>query len=179
MQFTENLENLKTTSRKDTVVRFLKNNFRVDVDFIVLKKSGQFGRNKQDYFLTIESFQLLQNSYNLRQIDLGKNSMTHPILLTCETATINFLYEMFSDFNLKKQYIVCNYFIDLYFVDLKIAVECYESHHQYTSTYDKIREEIIKKNLNCIIYIYYPNDKNFKLSTVAKEIMQLVYKNKE
>ena len=74
------------------------------------------------------------------------------------SVTFIVISEIFKDFNYKKQYNVNKYFIDLYFIDYKIAVECDEEHHNIKN--DKIREDIIKKELNemDLYYIYISND---------------------
>lgn len=46
--------------------------------------------------------------------------------------------------------------IDLYFIDLKIAIECDELHHKSKQNkfFDKIREETITNKLKCEFYNY-------------------------
>jgi hypothetical protein len=163
-------------SRKDHVVRYIKKHFIENENYIIVypnktqQINGGGGKNRQDYKLTSESFDLLKNSYNIRQIELSKNSITHPILIFIETATIGFISEIFKDFNYKKQYKVNKYFIDLYFIDYKIAVECDEDHHNIKN--DKIREDIIKKELNCSFIRYTPNIDN--MPKVINKIMKLL-----
>jgi very-short-patch-repair endonuclease len=165
-------------SRKDSVVCYIKKHFVENENYIIIypnkakQINGGSGKNRQDYKLTSESFDLLKNSYKLRQIELSKKNITHPILIYIETATIGFISEIFKDFNIKKQYRVNKYLIDLYFIDYKIAVECDEEHHKSNIKNDKEREEIIKKELNCCFIRFTPNKDN--LTLIINTIMNLV-----
>ncbi len=104
--------------------------------------------------------------------------MTHPILISCETATIGFIYDVFKNYNIKKQYKCDNYFIDLYFIDFKIAIECDELHHKSKQNkfFDKIREETITNKLKCEFYRYSPDTQDFKLSTVIRDLLTIISK---
>jgi hypothetical protein len=165
-------------SRKDRVICYIKKHFIENENYIIIypnktkQINGGSGKNRQDYKLTPESFELLKNSYKLRQIELSKKNITHPILIYIETATIGFISEIFKDFNIKKQYRVDKYLIDLYFIDYKIAVECDEEHHKSNIKNDKEREEIIKKELNCCFIRFTPNKDN--LTIIIHTIMNLV-----
>jgi len=163
-------------SRKDKVICYIKKHFIENENYIIIYPNKQInggsGKNKKDYKMTSESFDLLKNSYKLRQIELSKKNITHPILIYIETATIGFISEIFKDFNIKKQYRVNKYLIDLYFIDYKIAVECDEDHHKSNIKNDKEREEIIKKELNCCFIRFTPNKDN--LTLIINTIMNLV-----
>lgn len=119
---------------------------------------------------------LLINSYNLRQSNLFKKSLTHPVIISIEKATISFICDVFKDLKTEKQYRVNNYFIDLYFVDYKIAIECDEDHHldKTNIKLDVIRQNCIEDKLNCTFYRYKRNDDNFTLSKVIRELMILI-----
>jgi very-short-patch-repair endonuclease len=163
-------------SRKDSVVCYIKKHFIENENYVITYPNKNIningGQNKKDYKMTSESFDLLKNSYKLRQIELSKKNITHPILIYIETATIGFISEIFKDFNIKKQYRVDKYLIDLYFIDYKIAVECDEDHHKHNIKKDKEREEIIKKQLNCSFIRYTPNIDNIQI--VINKIMNLI-----
>ncbi len=74
MDFTENLKNIITTSVKENLTRYLKQHFKERIDYIIIKPSIKHinGRPNIDYFLTKNAFELIQNSFKMRQIDLGK-----------------------------------------------------------------------------------------------------------
>lgn len=168
-------------SRKDKVIQYVKKHFIEDRDYKIILPNANIkvngGQNKKDYYLSDEAIELLKNSYKLRQIDLGKKNITHPILISIETATISFIYDVYyKDNNIRKQYNVKNkYFIDLYFIDKKIAIECDEDFHKHTKIYDNDRENFIKKELNCTFYRYNPSEK--KLSNIIYELNKLLFTN--
>ena len=73
---------------------------------------------------------------------------------------------------MKKLYKVDQYRIDLYFEEKKIVIECDEEHHDNINNIilDKIREENIKKELNCKFIRYKPFDENFNIFKLLNEI---------
>lgn len=170
---------ITTNSRKSDITRYIRKHFILDKDYKInfpnKNKKGGAGRNKQDYILTEDAFNLLKNSYKLRQIDLGKKNITHPILIYIETATIGFIYDVYSnDFKIEKQYNVKNkFFIDLYFIDKKLAIECDEEHHLFNKENDIKRENFIKEELNCSFYRYNPS--KIKVSNIISELNKLLF----
>jgi hypothetical protein len=164
-------------TRKDHIIRYIQKHFKLNENYIINKncqnQNKKVGRPQIDYILTEETFNLIKNSYKLRQIELGKKSFTHPILISIETATIGFIFDVFKNYKIEKQYIVDNYRIDLYFVDLKLAIECDEDWHRFTKTEDKIRQEHIENKLNCKFYRYNPCENDFKLANVIADLIEL------
>jgi len=65
-----------------------------------------------------------------------------------ETQILNNLEKCFN-YTIKRQYKVDGYFIDGYCASLNLAIEIDEKHHINNYHKDKIREENIKKELNC------------------------------
>jgi very-short-patch-repair endonuclease len=94
-----------------------------------------------------------------------------------ENQTIGFIENSFKDiFNMKRQFIIGKYRVDLYFIDYKIVVECDEFNHTDRDLIkETIREEYILSLGNEIIR-YNPNDKNFDLSNVLREINTNIFK---
>lgn len=79
---------------------------------------------------------------------------------------------------MKRQYMIGKYKIDLYFIDYKLAIECDEFNHKDRDiSKELIREEYIKSQGNKIIR-YNPNEKDFDLSNVLKEINKILFFNK-
>jgi hypothetical protein len=71
--YTHNLEELLIylSSRKGEITKHLQKNYKENIHYIIennnhknIKKNG--GQNKIDYLLTEEAFELIKNSYNLR-----------------------------------------------------------------------------------------------------------------
>jgi very-short-patch-repair endonuclease len=168
-------------TRKDPIIRYIKKNFNENIDYIkyhpnlLINTKGGSGKNKIDYKMTKCAFLLLENSYKLRQFDLGKKSLTHPIIPPVETASISFICNVFKDYKIKKQFNVENkYFIDLYFIDYKLAIECDEDFHKFNIKEDLIRQTYIEKFLDCKFYRFLPS--KITLSEIIYNIMKLVTK---
>lgn len=101
--------------------------------------------------------------------------MTHPIIPPIETACVSFICETFKHFKFKKQYKVLKgkYFIDLYFIDEKVAIEIDEGYHKYQKDKDIERQHIIEKELGCVFYRI--DTKNINLSTVINDLINIFY----
>ena len=183
LQFSKNLEELLEfiTSPKNIIARYLKNNFKENIHFIVIrpnlnKKHG--GHNKIDYLLTEKSFELVKNSFNLKNRYLTKiteNCCHVNLLMSLENQTIGFIENSFKDIlKTKRQKIFGEYRVDLYFYDFNLIIECDENDHKDRNIdYEKKREEILLLKGNSIIR-YDPNHKNFDLSFVLREINKFV-----
>jgi very-short-patch-repair endonuclease len=76
-----------------------------------------------------------------------------------------------NDTKIINQYVIDNYFIDMYLPDYKLAIECDEfNHSKYDTEKDKEREEYIKNKLGCQIIRFNPDNKNFCVYTLIKDI---------
>ena len=69
------------------------------------------------------------------------------------------------------QYNVDGYRIDIYFPEIKLAIECDEfGHRNYQQDEEKIREEHIRNKLNCTFIRFNPDDTNFDIIGVISQI---------
>jgi very-short-patch-repair endonuclease len=183
--FTRNLDELLYLSnKKDLIVRHLKKNYKENVHYVIdknkhknVKQNG--GQNKIEYYLTEDAFELLKNSYNLRNryiVDVSDNVKQINIGMCIENQTIGFIENSYKDIlSLKRQFTIGKYKADLYFIDYKLVVECDEFNHKDRSpTEEKIREEYILSLGNKIIR-YNPNDDGFDLSNVLREINKVLF----
>jgi very-short-patch-repair endonuclease len=197
-KYNKNLEDLIDTlnSKKVRIVEFLKKHFKENVDFISKKTSfnrkvfpdgkklgGSGGRNKIDYFMTEKVYDLILNSYKPRHrktIKLLNGSEVKYInrVLNLEQSTIGFIYDCFKKtFSVKKQYRVLTYFIDLYFIDENIAIECDENNHKdRDEKYETDRELSIINKLGCKFIRFNPNDPKFNLSNIISKIIEIIKK---
>lgn len=87
-----------------------------------------------------------------------------------ENSTLTYIIKTFKGEKYTLQYVVQKYRIDLYFNDYKIAIECDENHHKNYKNYDKMREDIIIKELGCVFVRYNPYDNNFDIFEIINEI---------
>jgi very-short-patch-repair endonuclease len=186
--FTRNLEELSFLTMKDTLVSHLKKNYKENIHYIskkhernkndtTVKKQG--GHNKMDYFLTDYAFELLRNSYNLRNrylVDVNNNIKQFNITMCIENQTIGFIENAYKDtFNVKRQYKIGKYRADLYFIDYKLVIECDEFNHEDRDQIkEKLRDEYMISLGNKIIR-YNPNEKIFDLSNVLKQINKILF----
>jgi very-short-patch-repair endonuclease len=186
MSFTRNIDELLyLTGKKENIARHLKKNYKAGVHYIVektkyaVKQNG--GQNKMDYLLTEEAFELLKNSYNLRNryiVNVSGNVQQLNLCMCIENQTIGFIENSYKDaLNVKRQFAIENYKADLYFIDHKLVVECDEFNHKdRDAEQEKIREKYILSLGNKIIR-YNPNDNAFDLSDVLKKINVILFSN--
>jgi len=184
--YTHNLEELLIylSCKKGRISKHLQKNYKENIHYIIennnhknIKKYG--GQNKIDYLLTEEAFELIKNSYNLRNryiVNVNDNVKQINLCMCIENQTIGFIENSFKDiFNMKRQFKIGKYNVDLYFIDYKLVVECDEFNHDDRDTIkEKIREEYILSLGNKIIR-YNPNEKNFDLSNVLREINSNIF----
>ena len=180
MVFTKNLEELLyyLKTKKFDLTRFLKKNYKENIHYIIKKFDSQIkqngGQNKIDYFITEEVYELIKNSYNLRNkyiVDINDNIKYVKIGMCIENQTIGFIENAFVGIlNTKRQHRFGKYKVDLYFIDHKLVVECDENNHiDRNAEYELIRENHIVSLGNKIIR-FNPNEKCFDLSNVLREI---------
>ena len=183
----DELSDIFKDSQKIRIVEFLKNNFKENVHYIKEKvnnnkKEGRGGRNKINYLLTNETFELVKSSFNLKHRYLTKinDNCNHVnIVMSLENQTIGFIENSFKDIlKIKRQKSFGAYRVDLYFYDYKLIIECDEKNHSdRNEDYEKKREEYLI-SLENIIIRYNPNHENFDLSLVIREINKIILSNK-
>ena len=188
--FTRNLDELLyLSSTKHLIVRNLKKNYKENVHYVIdnnknknknKNKKYHGGHNKIEYYLTEEAFELLKNSYNLRNryiVNVSDNiKQINAICMCIENQTIGFIENSYKDIlNLKRQFMIGKYRTDLYFIDYKLVVECDEfNHNDRDPQEEKTREDYILSLGNKIIR-YNPNEEGFDLSNVLREINKILF----
>jgi very-short-patch-repair endonuclease len=188
--FNRNLDELLHLSKKkDNLVHHLKKNYKENVHYIIAnsviknldKKEQRGGHNKIIYMLSEEAFELLKNSFNLRNryiVNLSDNvKCINSIGMCIESQTIGFIENAYSGaLNVKRQYIFGKYRADLYFIDHKLVIECDENNHDDRDpTEEKVRENYITSLGNTIIR-FNPNESEFDLSNVMRNINVILFK---
>ena len=183
-EFTRDLDELLYLSRKNNLTRYLTKNFKENVHYIVEKDKYNFrgnngGQNKIAFTLTESAFELLKNSYNLRNryiVNISENVKCVNIGMCIENQTIGFIENAYKNMlNLKRQYIFGKYRVDLYFIDYKLIIECDENNHaDRNAEQERIREEYIVSFGNKFIR-YNPNTPLFDLSNVLSEINSVLF----
>ena len=103
--FTKNLDELLYLStQKFNITRYLKKNYRENIHYIIEKNNetqiGRGGHNKQLYMLTEQAFELLKNSFNLRNtyiVDVSDKIKCVNIGMCIENQTIGFITNAYSN----------------------------------------------------------------------------------
>uniref|UniRef100_A0A6C0DM74 DUF559 domain-containing protein n=1 Tax=viral metagenome TaxID=1070528 RepID=A0A6C0DM74_9ZZZZ len=186
-QFTRDLEDLLYLStQKIRIVTHLRKNYRENIHYIVEKKclglekpKQNGGQNKMIFKLTEEAFDLLKNSFNLRNryiVDISDKVKCVNIGMCIENQTIGFIENAYKkSMNLKRQHIFGKYRVDLYFIDYNLIIECDENNHEDRDPIkEKTREDYLISLGNKIIR-YNPNEKGFDLSNVLSEINAILF----
>jgi very-short-patch-repair endonuclease len=185
--FTRSLDELVTLlcANKSALSIHLKKNYKKNYHYIIdnnIKVVKHGGNNKILYKLTEYAYELLKNSYNLRNkyiVNLSNNVKCVNIGMCIENQTIGFIENVFKGvLNIKRQYQFDKYRVDLYFIDYKLVVECDENNHiDRDHVKEKIREDYIVSLGNKFIR-YNPNISSFDLSNVLKEINIILFSPK-
>jgi len=185
MAFTKNIDELVDVfkAQKDSVTRFVRKNFKEGINFIEQKQTEKLnyrgGHNRIHMMLTEDAFILVKNTYNLKNRYIKKinENCGHVNVVMCiETQTIGFIENSFSEaLRLTRQKRFGTYYIDLYFEDYNLAIECDENDHTDRDImYERVREQYLLEQ-NITIIRYNPNDKRFDLSNVLRKITKVLF----
>lgn len=185
MAFTKNIDELVDVfnSQKINLTTFVRKNFKDGIHFIEQKQCEKLnhrgGHNRIHMLLTEDAFVLVKNTYNLKNRYIKKinENCGHVNVVMCiETQTIGFIENSFSEaLILTRQKRFGTYYIDLYFEDYNLAIECDENDHKDRDiTYERTREQYLLEQ-NITILRYNPNDKNFDLSDVLRKITKVLF----
>jgi very-short-patch-repair endonuclease len=185
MAFTKNIDELVDVfnSQKINLTTFVRKNFKDGIHFIEQKQSEKLnhrgGHNRIHMLLTEDAFVLVKNTYNLKNRYIKKinENISHVNVVMCiETQTIGFIENSFSEaLRLTRQKRFGTYYIDLYFEDYNLAIECDENDHKDRDiTYERTREQYLLEQ-NITILRYNPNDKNFDLSDILRKITKVLF----
>jgi hypothetical protein len=150
-EFNKSLDELLYLSPcKDKIVNHIKKNYKENIHYIIekncqtIKRRG--GHNKINYMLTETAFELIKNTYNLRNKYLVNSTdcvkQINIIAMCIENQTIGFIENAYNSVsNIKRQYYIGKYRVDLYFADYNLVIECDENNHiDRNHIYEKIRE---------------------------------------
>ena len=185
MAFTKNVDELVDmfNTQKVCLTTFVKKNFKEGVNFIEEKQYEKLnyrgGHNRIHMLLTEEAYNLVKNTYNLKNRYIKKinENCGHVNVVMCiETQTIGFIENSFSEaLRLTRQKRVGPYYIDLYFEDYNLAIECDENAHKGRDITDERTREQYLLEQNITILRYNPNNKNFDLSDVLRKITKVLF----
>lgn len=93
-----------------------------------------------------------------------------------EQACIGAIIETLSHHPHQTQFSIGSYRIDLYFTELKLAVECDEHDHRDRNASQEIaRQAFIEKQLGCQFYRFNPDAKDFSIYRTIGDLVRLIY----
>ena len=119
-------------------------------------------------------------SYRASQIISEKLGLNIQVVyaVSKQQQTLNSIKAAFKNLLCISEYKVESYRIDLYFPELKLAVECDEHGHvDRDKHYEKEREECIKNKLKCVFVRYNPDSSSFDIGDVIHKIMNIYIKH--
>ena len=143
----------------------------------------QWPKNSQKYDIYINEegvHELVLKSTMSNATDFAKvfgiNVHDHKYL-SKERETLSYILTAFKGQEMKEQYTVDGYRIDLYFPTHKLAIECDEFGHKDRDIgYEVTRQKYIETKLGCTFIRYNPDDKDFDIFSVINSIMKYIYK---
>jgi very-short-patch-repair endonuclease len=92
-----------------------------------------------------------------------------------ESETLRAIMKAFKGENMKEQYAVLDYRLDLYFPTYNLAIECDEFNHKNRCPIkEKDRYDKITKKLNCKWLRFDPDDKDFSIFDVINRIFLII-----
>lgn len=137
------------------------------------------GQNKLLVLLTDDAFELVKNTYNLRNKyvpSVGSMQQVR-VLMSLENQSIGFIASAFEGiFTVKRQMRIKTYLVDMCIVEHRIVVECDENgHDDRNEAYESTREDTILANGYRLVR-FNSNGTAFDLSFVMRAMMKLIFK---
>lgn len=172
---------LKT--QKCVLKRFLKRNFKQNIHFIEVpmkqtNHDARGGHNRKDILLTEEAFELLKNSFNMRNRNItmiSSNIKVFNLVMPIENQTLNFIETTYDGVTETiRQYIIGQYRVDMYFPKYKIIIECDEFNHADRNPMNELERETYLTSQGNRMIRYNPNEIGFDISIVLRDINRII-----
>ena len=107
--------------------------------------------------------------------DLGFNQIN--LILKKEQSVIESIRDTFKGEDIRIQYTVLGYRIDLYFYEYKLTIEIDElGHNDRTTDYEIKRQREIEKELNCVFIRTNPGAADFNMNRLKNQIYKHIIK---
>ena len=143
--------------------------------------SVQWPKNSQKYDIYINEegmHELVLKSTMSNATDFAKQlgiNIVDNKIISKEAETLSCKLKAFKGENMKEQYTVDGYRIDLYFPTHKLAIECDEFGHKDRDIgYEVTRQKYIETKLVCTFIRYNPDAKDFDIFIVINSIMKYI-----
>lgn len=171
------------TTHKINLLRFLKRNFKQNIHFIEVpmkrtNNDARGGHNRMDILLTEEAFELLKNSYNMRNRNIttiSSNIKVFNLVMPIENQTLSFIETAYDGVTETiRQYSIDQYRVDMYFPKYKIIIECDEFNHVDRNPIDELERETYLISQGNHMIRYNPNENEFDMSIVLRDINRII-----
>lgn len=152
--------------------------FQEGYDKKIIPSQTDGGRQKMVFLSEIGVKKLIVKSRKPMAMELAKRLGITTLeckLETVESNTILQIMQAFDGQEMKHQYMVNKYLVDLYFPRFKLAIECDELHHNKTTNKDKDekrQEDICNAIEQCTFIRYSPYAKDFCIFHVINKILK-------
>lgn len=190
-KFTKSLDDLipYLTKQKHNLVKHLLKNYKENYHFIIINhsqckiKGKHGGQNKITYMLTEFAYELLKNSFNLRNryiVNMSETVKSINIGMCIENQTIGFIANSFDTImQCERQFGFNQYKVDLFFPQIKLIIECDENNHKDRCIIKERERENYLLSLGNSLIRFNPNDSKFELSNVLKKINKFIFLKSE
>ena len=135
--------------------------------------------NPHDVFLSIDGIKrVVVGSRKHNAVLLAKwlgIDILNTKILSKEEETLSCILKPFKGEDMKEQYTVDGYRIDLYFPTHKLAIECDELGHKDRDIgYEVTRQKYIETKLGCTFIRYNPDAKDFDIFDIINNIYNFI-----
>ena len=126
----------------------------------------------EDILIPIKMQSRLSDSKTIKfRTDLGFNQIN--LILKKEQSVIESIKDTFKGEDIRIQYTVLGYRIDLYFYEYKLAIEIDElGHNDRNTDYEIKRQREIEKELNCVFFKTNPDAADFNINKLNNQIFK-------
>jgi very-short-patch-repair endonuclease len=181
-QFAHSIDGLLDANqgtRKCNIKRFIVKHFTRNVHYVLTTSSllniGSGGQNKEDVLLTEETFNLCLASFKLK--NRYNPSLQVKTIMSLENQTIGFITACLQNVvDMKRQFKIGSYFVDLCFPKQMMTVECDEFGHSDRNPFEEFKREQFISKAGYKIIRFNPNEPEFDLSVVINNICLEIFK---
>ena len=133
----------------------------------------------EDILIPIIMQSRLSDSKTIKfRTDLGFNQIN--LIIKKEQSVIESIKDTFKGEDIRIQYTVLGYRIDLYFYKYKLAIEIDElGHNDRNTDYEIKRQREIEKELDCVFIRTNPDAADFKMNRLKNQIYKHIIKSKK
>lgn len=125
------------------------------------------------YLMTQKGYNLLVSTFHTRsrKIEVSESLTVKHLFPTKEDSCLTVLESAFQQYTSIREFQIAGYRIDLYFPELKLAVECDEyGHSGRKAEHEAARQIVIEQEMHCRFIRFNPDEEGFNIGNVIAEI---------